>query len=193
MSKPYHHGALRSALIDAGVDLARHGGPGRVVLREVARTAQVSHSAAYRHFTDREALLAEVACRARAELAAEMSLRLRNAREPRERLHAVGSAYIDFARGQPGLFRTAFGAHATPAEGTDSGAEPFAILGGVLDELHAVGLLSAERRPGAELAAWSAVHGLACLLLDGPLAADPNGAKFAIGRVHELIERGLLD
>jgi Bacterial regulatory proteins, tetR family len=58
--KPYHHGALHSAVVEASIALARDGGPDRVVLREAAWAAGVSHSAAYRHFADREALLAEV-------------------------------------------------------------------------------------------------------------------------------------
>ena len=57
--KPYHHGSLRSALIEASIALAREGGPDRVILREAARAAGVSHSAAYRHFADRDALLAD--------------------------------------------------------------------------------------------------------------------------------------
>ena len=58
--KSYHHGALHSALVQASIALAREGGPDRVILREAARAAGVSHSAAYRHFADREALLVEV-------------------------------------------------------------------------------------------------------------------------------------
>ena len=72
--KSYHHGALHSALVEASIALAREGGPDRVILREAARAAGVSHSAAYRHFADREALLAEVSRFARSELAAEMEL-----------------------------------------------------------------------------------------------------------------------
>ncbi|WP_433755390.1 TetR/AcrR family transcriptional regulator [Nocardia sp. CA-135398] len=196
MSKPYHHGALRSALIEAGVALARDGGPDRVILREVARTAGVSHSAAYRHFADREALLAEVAGHARGALAAEMSRRIARSRDPRRRLHAVGTAYIDFALNQPGLFRTAFGVHAEPAASPEphtGSTNPYEILGRVLDQAQSAGLLHPERRPGAEIAAWSAVHGLACLLIDGPLSTDPAAIEFAVGRVHDLIDRGLLD
>jgi len=80
--KPYHHGSLRSALIEASIALAREGGPDRVILREAARAAGVSHSAAYRHFADREALLAEVARFARNELAAEMRRRVNRAKAP---------------------------------------------------------------------------------------------------------------
>src|SRR5712675_2501062 len=109
--KGYHHGALHSALIEASIALAREGGPDRVILREAARAAGVSHSAAYRHFADREALLAEVSRFARSELAAEMRLRVNRAKDPLERLQAVGTAYVDFALTQPGLFRTAFISH----------------------------------------------------------------------------------
>src|SRR5690242_7320851 len=109
--RPYHHGSLRSALIEASVALARDGGPDRVVVREAARAAGVSHAAAYRHFDDRDALLAEVAGHARHELARAMLRRLDQVHDPRERLGAVGAAYIDFALAEPGLFRTAFTSH----------------------------------------------------------------------------------
>src|ERR1700752_1817196 len=83
--KSYHHGALNSALVEASIALARQGGPDRVILREAARAAGVSHSAAYRHFADREALLAEVASFARNELAAQMRRRVNRAKDPRRR------------------------------------------------------------------------------------------------------------
>ncbi|TNC24125.1 TetR/AcrR family transcriptional regulator [Amycolatopsis alkalitolerans] len=194
--KPYHHGALRQALLDAGIALAREGGPDRVILREAARAAGVSHSAAYRHFADREALLAEVSRHARGELAAEMRRRLNRVTHPPERLAAVGTAYIDFALTNPGLFRTAFAQH--PATGGNDGApargeaEPFDILGQVLDQAQSAGLLDQDRRPGAEIAVWSAVHGLASLLLDGPLPATGADLDFALRQVFGLIERGLL-
>src|SRR5947208_10208998 len=115
--KPYHHGALHAALVEASIALARAGGPDRVILREAARAAGVSHSAAYRHFTDREALLAEVSRYARIELAAEMRRRVNRTNDPRKRMQAVGTAYIHFALTQPGLFRTAFTSH--PATSRD--------------------------------------------------------------------------
>jgi AcrR family transcriptional regulator len=195
--KGYHHGALHSALIEASIALARAGGPDRVILREAARAAGVSHSAAYRHFADREALLAEVARFARNELAAQMRRRVNRTNDPRKRLRAVGTAYIDFAIAEPGLFRTAFTSHPAttgqdPAH-TPVGADPFEVLGQVLDEAQTAGLLDPRRRPGAEVAAWSAVHGLAGLLLDGPLPTSPAAVRFSRARVLDLIERGLLN
>jgi AcrR family transcriptional regulator len=197
--KPYHHGSLRSALIEASIALAREGGPDRVILREAARAAGVSHSAAYRHFADREALLAEVASFARNELAAQMRRRVNRAKDPRRRLRAVGTAYIDFALAEPGLFRTAFTSHPATSTGQEDAsrtaaiADPFDVLGQVLDEAQAAGLLDPQLRPGAELAAWSAVHGLAGLLLDGPLPTSAAAIKFSRGRVLDLIDRGLLN
>lgn len=199
--KGYHHGALHSALIDASIALAREGGPDRVVLREAARAAGVSHSAAYRHFADREALLGEVSRHARGELAAEMRRRVNRITDPRKRLQAVGVAYIEFALHQPGLFRTAFTSHPATADDdrpdasdpeSPDAAEPFEVLGHVLDEAQAAGLLSPQRRPGAEIAVWSAVHGLASLLLDGPLPTTAAAVKFATAQVFDLIENGLL-
>lgn len=197
--KGYHHGALHSALIEASIALAREGGPDRVILREAARAAGVSHSAAYRHFADREALLAAVSGYARNELAAEMRRRVNRASGPRKRLRAVGAAYIDFALNQRGLFRTAFTSH--PATSGDDAhgrsadadtAEPYEILSQVLDEAEAAGLLDAGRRPGAEIGVWSAVHGLASLLIDGPLGTSPGAVKFATAQVFDLIDSGLL-
>jgi AcrR family transcriptional regulator len=205
--KPYHHGSLRSALIEASIALAREGGPDRVVLREAARVAGVSHSAAYRHFADREALLVEAASFARNELADEMRRRVNRTKDPRRRLRAVGTAYIQFALAEPGLFRIAFTSHpATSSDAPNDRAtggydqddtsdvtEPFEVLGQVLDEAQAAGLLDPRRRPGAEIAVWSAVHGLAALLLDGPLPTSDEAIKFAWQQVQALIERGLLN
>jgi AcrR family transcriptional regulator len=205
--KPYHHGALHSALIEASIALAREGGPDRVILREAARAAGVSHSAAYRHFSDREALLAEVSRFARNELAAEMRRRVNRTKDPRRRLRAVGTAYIDFALSEPGLFRAAFTSHpATSPDAqpdratgggdpthTSAGDDPYEILGRVLDEAQAAGLLDPHRRQGAEIAAWSAVHGLAGLLLDGALPTTAAAIKFSRRQVLDLLERGLLN
>jgi AcrR family transcriptional regulator len=205
--KPYHHGALHSALIEASIALTRQGGPDRVILREAARAAGVSHSAAYRHFSDREALLAEVSRFARNELAAKMRRRVNRTKDPRRRLRAVGTAYIDFALSEPGLFRAAFTSHpATSPDAqpdratvggdpthTSAGDDPYEILGRVLDEAQAAGLLDPHRRQGAEIAAWSAVHGLAGLLLDGALPTTAAAIKFSRRQVLDLLERGLLN
>jgi AcrR family transcriptional regulator len=94
------------------------------------------------------------------------------------RLTAVGTAYLEFAHDEPGLFQTAFAVpdhlqYATTVD-DDSDPTPFQILGGVLDELVTVGVLPAERRPDAEYPIWSAVHGMAVLSAQGPLRSAPD-------------------
>src|ERR671936_1764832 len=124
---PRPRGTVRSALVDAGFELARAGGPGAVVLREVTRTVGVVPNAAYRHFADRDALLAAVRDAALRRLAQRMAdgmsrvrVRPRTPTGARLRLRAVGQAYLDFARTEPGLFDTAFAAtehHPAPSAG----------------------------------------------------------------------------
>src|SRR3954469_22890277 len=103
----YRHGDLRAALLAAGLDLARDGGPDAVVLREATRRVGVSPNAAYRHFADRAALLAAVSDSAQGRVAARMEDELAAAAdlaEPasraRRRLRAVGRGYLRFAEEQ---------------------------------------------------------------------------------------------
>jgi hypothetical protein len=94
------------------------------------------------------------------------------------------------------LFRTAFGgpfglAPDAAASGA-SGHNPFGHLNAALDALVAAGAMPPERRPGAEFLAWSTVHGLALLALDGPLQAVPSQAMDALGeRLLDMVERGI--
>jgi AcrR family transcriptional regulator len=199
----YHHGDLPHALTEAATEMARQGGPDAVVLRGAARTVGVSAAAAYRHFADRGELLQAVRQRALDTLAAAMVASL-HAGEPLpdpgqeslRRFRALGTAYVDFALGDPGLFRTAFCRPDKPLStglGQQMAAHgPFALLAAVLDELVSNGVLDPSRRPGAEIAAWSAVHGLATLLLDGPLAllSDEERAA-AIARIGDFSLDGI--
>jgi AcrR family transcriptional regulator len=188
----YHHGDLANALTAAATQLARDGGPEAVVLREAARKVGVSATAAYRHFAGygdlvhavKECAQEDLATAMRAELAATSPLP-DPAAEVLRRMRAIGTGYLRFALTEPGLFRTAFahtiksGEHAT-AEHTAAAmaASPaFQMLSEALDELVTVGLLAPDRRPYAEIFAWSCTHGLAMLLLDGPLTALPTEVR----------------
>ncbi|MHB8533431.1 MAG: TetR/AcrR family transcriptional regulator, partial [Solirubrobacteraceae bacterium] len=111
-SRSYHHGNLAEALVDAALELARAGGPDAIVVREASRRVGVSHNAAYRHFPDRESLLAAVAGRCMERLAALMQLLIgeiapsdTSLAAARARLRATGRAYVEFAIAEPGLFR----------------------------------------------------------------------------------------
>jgi AcrR family transcriptional regulator len=190
----YHHGNLREALVDAGTALAVESGPAGVVLREATRRAGVSHTAAYRHFADREALLGAVAQEAMGALAEAMAEAVARAGTPRERLRAVGTTYVSFALGRPGLFQAAFALHGQAGQAMSAAgrATPLDIVTGVLDEFVAAGEMPPQRRPGAEIVAWSAVHGFAQLVTDGPLAAlDPARRQEALALVLDRIEDAL--
>ena len=167
----YHHGDLRTALIDAGLALTRTGGPEALTVREATRRAGVSPNAAYRHFADREALLGAVASAIQHRMAAQMhgSSRRRGAED---QLRAVGMGYIKFALDEPGWFMVAFFGAVNPDE--TAGAPPYLALVDALDAMVAAGILAPERRDGAEWPCWSAVHGFAELALRGPLRRAPR-------------------
>jgi AcrR family transcriptional regulator len=187
----YHHGNLRSALVDVGLELTRTGGTSALALRDVARHAGVSASATYRHFADRESLLAAVAGRIQDLMAEQMRLDATR-RTPRERLRAVGLGYIAFALQEPGWFDVAF-SDLTAVPGTGGVPRPLAALVDALDGLVAEGSLSEADRAGAEWPCWSAVHGFALLALRGPLRALPrDDVRTAAERTVEAIIAGLL-
>ena len=201
----YRHGDLPHALLEAGLALARDGGPDSVVLREATRRAGVAPNAAYRHFADRQALLESVSAAAQAALADAIEDELAAlpptrsaAKHARARLRAVGAGYLRFAQAEPGLFRTAFSisgdldGSTDPARAGRGGRTPFQLLADVLDELVDAGVLTTARRAGAEFLAWSAVHGLGMLLIDGPLRALTREQRAAItSRLLEMVEQGL--
>ena len=201
----YRHGDLQRALVAAGTELAREGGPSAVVLREVTRRTGVTPNAAYRHFADKRALLHAVSMAAQAELARSIEQELSRIESTgdvgdvaKARLRAVGAGYLRYAQTQPGLFRTAFAEHAdlrdaaAPDSAGDSGLTPFQLLSAALDGLVEAGVLPAERRLGAEFLAWSSVHGLAMLVIDGRLQGLVEEQRtFAARRLLEMVEKGL--
>jgi AcrR family transcriptional regulator len=202
----YRHGDLHRALLHAGIALARQGGPEAVVLREATRRVGVVPNAAYRHFASRQELLMAVRAAALSAVAVAIETELaalapaQDEKEyARASLRAVGVGYLRFAQEEPGLFHTAFTVPAAlpTADVHDgnigrSGLNPFQLLGVALDRLVATGLLPAERRPGAEFLAWSAVHGLAMLILDGPLRDLPDALRQQTAqRLLKMVEDGL--
>jgi AcrR family transcriptional regulator len=174
-------GAVRDGLVAAGLELARSGGPDAVILREATRMVGVVPNAAYRHFTDRDELLAAVSAAAMRELASRMAAGVARVRGRRgdpaaalRRLRAIGVAYLAFAREEPGLFAAAFSLprqhpYLATTDGTGQDPTPLDHLRAALDELVDAGVLSPRRRDGIEFPIWSTVHGLAVLSGPGPL------------------------
>ncbi|EHP43419.1 TetR family transcriptional regulator [Cupriavidus basilensis OR16] len=164
-------------------------------------------NAAYRHFASRQDLLQAVRAAALAALAQaiETELAALDVAAPpadfaRASLRAVGTGYMQFALAEPGLFRTAFSVPdelegvPVPDKAGDSGLNPYQLLGAALDRMVAAGVLSAAHRPGAEYLAWSAVHGLSMLVIDGPLrmvATSPGQAHEIGRRLLDMVEKGL--
>jgi AcrR family transcriptional regulator len=204
--KTFRHGDLRRALLHAGIELARRGGPQAIVLREATRSAGVAPNAAYRHFSShrdllqavRAAALSRLALAIEAEIVKVQRRKCSASESARAALRAVGAGYLKFALTETGLFRTAFSVP-DPVEGDvdaaktgKSGLNPFRLLGSALDLLVETGVLPQERRAGAEYLAWSAVHGLAFLIIDGPLkGVSAKQIRFLSERVVQMVEKGL--
>ncbi|MFD0632759.1 TetR/AcrR family transcriptional regulator [Catenulispora yoronensis] len=155
-----------------------------MVLREATRLVGVVPNAAYRHFADRDELLAAVCTASMAELGDRMAAAVAQVPGDRvdpeaafTRLGAIGTTYLRFAREEPGWFATAYAvpqqhAYITPTEAGPDAEEdrgPLGQLRMALDNLVEAGVLSAETRPGVEFPIWSGVHGLAVLTGQGPL------------------------
>jgi AcrR family transcriptional regulator len=167
----YHHGDLRASCVRAAVQLLEEGGESELSLRAVARRAGVSPAAPYRHYKDREALVAAVAAVGYRELATRLAAAHPSPSTP-EQLTSVAIAYVQFALERPAMFRIMFG---EPCDRDND--ERVAATVAVSQYVRA----AVERTfPQADhealaTAVWALVHGLAFLFLDGKLdAADPS-------------------
>jgi len=161
----YHHGQLRPALIAEARTLLDAGGPAAVSLREAARRAGVSATASYRHFADKDALLAAVAAEGFREFGEALAAPIRQGKPFSE----MGRAYVEFALTHPGLFRLMFSPliakrheHPDLAAGADRAFEALRVAAGA-------NVVGGEDAQTAAIAAWAIVHGLSHLLLDGVL------------------------
>src|SRR5215472_6702206 len=107
--RAYHHGDLRHALIQAGLELLAEGGARELDLRKVARRAGVSHAAPYRHFADKQALIAAITEEGFRLLAKQIQVTLSEVpEEPFEQLLGIARAYVHFAKAHPWLMREMF-------------------------------------------------------------------------------------
>lgn len=170
----YHHGNLRQALVEAALTLVQEEGAAALTLRAAARLAGVTQAAPYRHFADKDALLAAVAEEGFRAMEAAMRRALEEAGDDAlARFRALGHAYIAFARSHASHLRVMFGreladrsAHASLRQAAQA---TFRLLVDAIADCQRVGLVRADDPEELAVSAWSMVHGFSTLLLDGQL------------------------
>ena len=173
-ARNYHHGDLRSALVEAGLTALEGADADALSLRELARKAGVSATAVYRHFPDKKALLAALAAEGIARLGTAQRIASEQAGGGGAGFAATGQAYVRFALDNPALFRLAFthGNHADSSMLAED--EAWRLL-----RSYAESFAGADARR-LQLQAWAVAHGLAMLMLDGLIPADDHLIKTVI-------------
>ena len=177
--RTYHHGHLAESLLDAVDEIATQFGLEAVTLRGCAKLVGVSPAAAFRHYTDKRALLTAFATRALNQIADEMDNARTVALEREENeFLAVGVAYIEFALNKPAFFRAMWREEAIYSQDPDyvAATEQLAgyLKGGFVKTIIDDDPDSFSKQ---ELLAWSSVHGLANLFVDGPVGKDKDHAE----------------
>jgi AcrR family transcriptional regulator len=188
----YHHGNLKEALIRAALELIAKKGPAGFTFAEAARFAGVSPAAPYRHFRDRDELLADVARRGFEAFAIALEKAWNNgAPEPFAAFERLGKAYLEFARSEPAYYSAMFEAgvpHDISAEFAAAGDRAFAVIRTASETL--IARMPPPRRPPALMVAlhvWSLSHGIASLFARG----DDGRRKLPM-TPEELLEAGVL-
>ena len=197
--KPYHHGNLREALLKAAIRLIAEVGPTAFTLREVARRAGVSHNAPYRHFRDKDDLLAAVAVQGFRELTQAMLDAAKRRRGALNQLKRAGLAYVEFALRRPEHFTIMFDAPVSKGkhrESAESGERAFSTLVSFVKNCQDEGRLAPGDSHQLALLAWSIVHGIAKLATAKRLPYQPRGevlnfAEFVIDKSLPLAVRSL--
>lgn len=167
---PYHHGNLKEALLEAALQHIDTAGPQGITLREVARRAGVSHNAPYRHFADKDELLAAVAAQGFERLTAAMNAEAAAAGTAADRLRLTGRGYVGFALEYRKHFSVMFdrppSAHSY-AEYSAAARRAFEVLMDAIKACQDAGDLPAGDPTPFAFTAWSLVHGIAKLAIAG--------------------------
>jgi AcrR family transcriptional regulator len=192
-TRSYHHGNLREAMVQAALRLINEHGPAGFSFAEVARLVGVSGAAPYRHFRDRNALMAEVARQGFIRFADELSAAWSDGKpNPVRALENCGRTYLSFARREPAAYAAMFEPGVSVDEFPELAAaadRAFAVLRAAAEA--AVGTLPAGKRPPVLMVAlhiWSLSHGIAALFVGGP-----GGMRRKLPMTPEdLLEAGVL-
>jgi AcrR family transcriptional regulator len=172
--KTYHHGDLKNALIQAGVEILAEDGVSGLSLRKVALKAGVSHSAPYAHFVDKQALIAAISTEGFRQLYERVSgVTEKYKSQPSKQLIEVAWAYVQFAMDDPDRFKVMFSAvlekeKEYPEFVTES-QRNFQLVKMIVEANQASGALRSGPTELAALSAWGIVHGFVMLLLEGQI------------------------
>jgi AcrR family transcriptional regulator len=188
----YHHGDLKAALVDAAIELIAERGVRNFSLAEASRRLGVTVAAPYRHFADRDELLAAVAVRAFGTLEAAVAAEVAEGDPPAQRLASIAAAYVRFAAAHRPLFDAVFGAGIDKDRFPEvrRAAEPIeTAVGSCVQAICGDDAGAASALAGA---ANAAAHGYATLLLDG-MYGDPSGAGDAVARHAAMATLALIE
>ena len=172
-SQSFHHGDLKRALIDATLQLVRSVGSRGFTLNEASRRAGVAKSAPYKHFRDKEALLVEVALLGTRRMERELRSASGPGGTPRERLLAVGLAYIAFSKQNPDFFAVMFQSGIDKSSYEELNLAATSVLS-IADELAREIEDSLVKARRLALAVWTMAHGYAMLLSEDAFARTNN-------------------
>jgi AcrR family transcriptional regulator len=192
--RPYHHGNLKQALLDAALELIRTKGAEAFTLREAARLAGVSHSASYRHFRDKNDLLAAVATEGYNRLTEEMVTATEPGKTAYERFRLTANGFIQFALRNPDHFKVIFDApqrYEYP-ETNEAGERAFGTLIRRVEECQAAGILQQGNSRMLALMFLGVAIGIAKLAITGRLPFSEASQVVAFdAMVKDALSRGL--
>ena len=192
--RPYHHGDLRSALLEHAVRILRTDGLEALTLRAVARAAGVSQTAPYRHFADRRALMGAIAADGFRELHRAMGEAMAQG-GGREGFKGIAVAYVRFAQANPALYHVMFGPEvANTADLPDlreAGRSSLGFVQSGLEQLQQVGLVKPGDAAIMAVTCWAALHGLVSLILDGQAETVTPDIDALVESTAQLVMFGL--
>lgn len=190
--RPYHHGALRQAVIDTAMKVLQEERNWQFTLRDIARRAGVSHGAPYKHFTDKAALLSELAMIGFDRLRDSMARAgMEAGAAPQQQVLPVAQAYVRFGIENPALYRLMFGAEGGNADEVHLSGKATRVFNLMIDLLgqgQADGTFRAREVHGQAAACWSMIHGLTMLAIDGLMLPEKVGSAPLESALGTLLE-----
>ncbi|HSI37455.1 MAG TPA: TetR/AcrR family transcriptional regulator [Methylotenera sp.] len=191
--RPYHHGSLKKVIVDTALNMLAENNGWHFTLREVARRAEVSHAAPYKHFPDKNSLLVELALIGFDQLRAGLLMALKSeGMTPTDRFFVTAKSYINFGLTNPSLYKLMFSAEANGASSqVHLDGRAMSALGVLLEVLESGQNQKVFKRGNLNdqtAACWAQVHGLTMLSIDGLLYEQKVGVNAIDGALKTLLE-----